>query len=726
MTDVVEENLARKIATALEFAPQRVQNTLDLLDEGNTVPFITRYRKERTGGLDEEQLRAIQSLAAEYREVAERTEKILKTIEEQGKLTDQLRKEIANAGSLKRLEELYAPFKKSRKTRADEAREMGLTPLATAIASGKLKQESLSAVAESCVGKHPSLTSAEVVLSGAADIIAEDIAMRVDARDFVRNTALKTGTLESKLIAKAKDKETYKDYADFKESVTKAPPHRILAMDRGEAKKALRVHIRWDLDLAQMRVAGLLQLKDHAARDFMMECVTDALKRMVNPSIERELRRDLSDRAQAHAIDVFCRNLRALLLQPPLAHQRVLAIDPAYRTGCKIVALDEDGNVLGNDLIYVTKKKELEETRKKLAELLTTHNADVIAIGNGTASRETESLVAETIREHDLKCKYIVVNEAGASVYSASEAGRNEFPDIDATVRGTISIGRRLQDPLSELVKIEPQHIGVGMYQHDLSEKRLGESLDAVVESCVNNVGVDLNRASVELLKHVSGLNRSIASKIVAWRKNNGPFVRREQLQEVSGVGPATFTQAAGFLRIPDGDNPLDRTWIHPESYDIATRMLTKLEYNVDVLKEALPGELIEKLNSSAVDEMASNLKTDSFTTSQVLESLLKPGRDPREELPGPVFRSEVLKFEDLQVGMKLAGVVSNVVDFGAFADVGLKSDGLIHVSRMSDTFISSPYERVSVGDVVAVWVESIDQERQRVGLSLLAPTESK
>ncbi len=721
--DELEQNLIRLIAQKMSLAKKKVKNTLELLDAENTVPFITRYRQEQTGGLDEEQIRAIQSLAAEIRALADRREKLLAALVEQGKLTDELKQQIEQADSLKRLEELYAPFKSKRKTRADDAREMGLTPLANAIWDGKLPASALPAVAQNCVGKHPLLTSVEVVLTGTQDIIVERIAERADLRDVVRNTAWKTGAIESKLVPKSKDAETFKDYAKFSEVLIKAPPHRILALDRGEHKKALRVSTKWDQELAHIRVGGLLALNNHPARDFMVQCVDDALKRMINPSIEREIRRDLSDKAQEHAIEVFCKNLRNLLLQPPLRMKRVLAIDPAYRTGCKIVALDEDGNVLASDLISVVKPAEKEAMQEKLAELVKTHRCDVIAIGNGTASRETEALVAETISSRELGIKYIIVNEAGASVYSASEAGREEFPELDATVRGTISIGRRLQDPLSELVKIDPQHIGVGMYQHDVSEKQLQTSLAAVVESSVNHVGVDLNHASVELLKHVSGLSRSIAKKIVAYRNEHGPFSKRADLLQVSGIGEATYTQAAGFLKLPEGPEPLDSTWIHPESYPIARKLLSRFELQEDHLRSGkLPAEVQEKMVSVKADELANELETDVYTAQQLLQSLLKPGRDPREDLPGPVFRSEVLSFEDLAPGMELTGSVTNVVDFGAFVDVGIKGDGLVHVSKMSKTYVASPYEIVGVGDIVTVWIDSLDADRKRIGLTMLKP----
>lgn len=718
------ESVVTRVAKAVNLDEKRVRNTLRLLDEENTVPFITRYRKEQTGGLDEVQIRSIESAVRKIRELDERRETILRAIEEQGKLTPDLKQQIEAAEEMKRLEELYAPFKSKKRTRADEARNLGLGPLADAIWAGKLPADKIKAVASTIVGKHEKLATLESVLQGVSDIIAGVISERTDVRDRVRNTAWKTGEITSSLTGKPKNDEAFHDYKDFREAVSKLPPHRILALDRGEKKNALKVNIKWDHDLEEIRVAGLLQLRDHPCSEFIKLCMVDALKRLVNPSIEREVRRELSAQAQEHATEVFCENVRNLLLQPPLPNKRVLAIDPGYRTGCKVAALDENGTLLGDELLYVTKKEEWDAQCDKLVELVKNYQANVIAIGNGTASRETETLVAEAIQKHGLECQYIVVNEAGASVYSASEAGQEEFPELDATVRGTISIGRRLLDPLSELVKIDPQHIGVGMYQHDLSEKLLKSSLDAVVESCVNHVGVDLNRASVELLKHVSGLSRSVAKNIVSHRTENGPFQSRQQLLEVSGVGDATFTQAAGFLRIANGAEPLDGTWIHPESYQQARSLLEKCESQVDVVREKeLPGALKERLAGWKAGELAQELGVDAYTAELLVESLLKPGRDPRDELPGPVFRSQILQFEDLQVGMQLTGVVTNVVDFGAFVDVGLKSDGLVHISQMSDTYIASPHDVVAVGEVVAVWIEQLEEKRKRIGLTMLKPT---
>lgn len=711
-----------RIAQYLNLTERQVENVVQMLDEGNTIPFITRYRKQQTAGLDEVQLREIETKLQEFREMASQLEKMLKAVEGLGKLTPELRAQFLAAESKKRLEELYAPFKSRRKTRADEALERGLGPLADAVWSGRVGDRDLPKVAANCVGKHPDLTEVSIVLKGTADILAARIGDDIVLRDAVRTIARQSGRVITKLVKGSPDTQIFQDYSAFESNLSRLPPHRVLAIDRGESKKALRVGLHWDDERALRQTAALLKLGQHPTQQFLRECLEDALKRLINPAIERELRRDLTDSAQTHAIEVFGKNLRSLLMQPPLERQRVLAIDPGFRTGCKVVVMDQDGQVLTNNLIYVIGKNAVEQ-RAILAKLVQEFSADVIAIGNGTASRETEELVAETIREHALKCKYVVVNEAGASIYSASDVGREEFPDYDATIRGTISIGRRLQDPLSELVKIEPQHIGVGMYQHDISETQLQQSLDIVVESCVNQVGVDLNRSSVELLKYVSGLNRNSAKKIVQWRTEHGPFRSRQQIQDVPGIGAVTFTQAAGFLRIPNGDEALDATWIHPESYPLARQILKQVAISTKDLNQGATSTVVrEKLNSLQPEVIAQQINCDLYTASDLVQSLLRPGRDPRQEISGPLFRSGVLKFEDLRPGLRLQGVVTNVVDFGAFVDVGLKNDGLVHISKMSDSFVSSPFDHVHVGDVVTVWVDQLDAERKRVGLMMVPP----
>lgn len=721
--DELTTTLIQQIAKTLSLTIRQVSGAVKLLDEGNTIPFITRYRQEATGGLDETQLRDVLKLLQELRNVVAEREKILKAIQAQGKLTPELQQAIEQADTMKRLEELYAPYRSKRKTRADEAREMGLDPVAKAVWSGRIGDANLNQVAAACVGKHPALTSVDVVLQGVQDLVAARISEEVELRDLARKTAIKTCTISSKLNAKSEEAATFQDYANFEQPTTKIPPHRILALNRGEDRNALKISMKWDQALGQARIASALNLARHPAKQFMEQCIADALKRLIGPAIEREIRRDLTQQAHAHALTNFGRNVRQLLLQPPLLGRTVLAIDPGFRTGCKLAVLSAQGDVLANDVIYITDAKTQPQASAKLTSLVQKYNVEVLAIGNGTASRETQELVSSTIAENNLSCRYVVVNEAGASIYSASEVGRDEFPQFEATVRGTISIGRRLQDPLSELVKIEPQHIGVGMYQHDLPEKELNASLAEVVESCVNHVGVELNNASAELLKYVSGLNKNTAKAIVNWRESNGPFPTRDTLRQVPGIGQKTYEQAVGFLRIRGGDEPLDATWVHPESYPLARKILKKAGIS--------PAELTTGGNSksttlatlqSDIEKMPAELNSDRYTIEQVLSALLKPGRDPREDLSPPLMRANVLSLDELQVGTELTGEVTNVVDFGAFVDVGLKNDGLIHISKMANHFISSPQDVVSVGQTVRVWVDSVDTSRGRIGLSMLKP----
>ncbi len=721
------DELLHQISRQLHLSVKQVSSAASLLDDGNTIPFITRYRKEATAGLDETQLREIQRLLSEGRAVVAEREKILKAITGQGKLTDELRQAIERADSLKRLDELYAPYRSKRKTRADEAREMGLDPLAKAVWIGRIKDADFPKVCAACLGKHPALTSVEIVQQGVIDLLAARIAETIEFRDLARKTATKTGVITGKLNAKSEEAATFQDYANFEQPVEKVPPHRILALNRGEDREALKVSVKWDQELAKVRIGAALNLGQHAARQVMESGIAEALKRLIAPAVEREIRRDLTEQAQKHALVNFSRNVRQLLLQPPLLGKIVLAIDPGFRTGCKLAVLSAQGTVLEHGVVSITDPKASEQAETKLLTLIKKHDVEVLAIGNGTASREAQELVTNTISRHELTCRYVVVNEAGASIYSASEVGREEFPQFDATVRGTISIGRRLQDPLSELVKIEPQHIGVGMYQHDLPEKELVASLSEVVESCVNHVGVDLNNASTELLKYVSGLNRTTAKAIVSWRDQNGQFRSRQELLKVPGVGQKTFVQAAGFLRIREGDEPLDATWVHPESYPLARRLLKQAGVPLNALSQST-GEKTTALGMLQSDRgaLATELQCDQYTFDQVLSALLKPGRDPREDLSPPLLRAGVLSLDDLQIGTELSGVVTNVVDFGAFVDVGLKNDGLVHISRMADHFISSPQEVVSVGQTVRVWVDSVDQARGRIGLSMKRPEQGK
>ncbi len=950
-----------RIAQDLQIRKIQVEAVVQLLDEGNTVPFITRYRKERTGGLNEEVIRQIQARVTQARQLAERKQTILRSIEGQGKLTADLRAAILSADTSKRLEDLYLPHKPKKRTLATTARERGLEPLALAIWHRDPAVSSLEEVLPTLVNPERELNTVDDVRAGVQHILAELVSETADVRASVRSVLWETGKLRSAKHEKLQDGHglEYKDYFQFTEPARQIPPHRILALNRGEREHALKVSLEWNAEAVRavaLRALGESLLRQasqppppparpnappsppppeaqpappaeasasppvegqlapaaegqaspppapdaqpappveaqaapmpatpppapepapapaphvpvpnvgeqltpdseyrtpHAA--FIRAVVDDALARLLLPSLENEIRRELKEEAEAHAVGIFARNLRSLLLQPPLHGRRVLAIDPGFRTGCKIAALDETGNLLEDAVIFphgggkkdgkrdkggqpaqapatapatppaapapaptadpataaapapaanaeapppqppapapapaatpdivVSPAPEAaaapapspeatppppapeasappapapeaaapaapaleataaapapaappappppnrrDEAKAKLYDLISRHNLNVIAIGNGTACRETEEFVSELISERLPELAYVIVNEAGASVYSASAVGREEFPNFDATLRGTISIGRRLQDPLSELVKVDPQSIGVGLYQHDVNPKYLKESLEGVIESCVNQVGVDLNTASVPLLRHVSGLNQMVARDLVEYRKQNGPFKSREQLMQVPNIGPARYTQAAGFLKIA-GDNPLDRTWIHPESYGVTQRILGELGYGPEVVGDrGRADELQGKLKGLSPEELAQRLEVGAPTVRDILEALARPGRDPREDLPPPIFRKGILKLEDLTPGMELKGTVLNVVDFGAFVDIGLKDSGLVHISQMANRYIKSPYDVVAVGDVVTVWVLTVDKERHRVSLTMIKP----
>jgi len=715
-----------RAADKLGLQEEQVRSVTALLDEGNTVPFITRYRKERTGNLDEEQIRAAQKEIGSQRQLAERAQTILRLIEGQGKLTPALKKAILAAQSMKRLDDLYLPFRPKRTSRANEARKRGLAPLAEAVWNQDAQVASLEASASAYISAEKDLPDTAAVLQGVSDILAERISEDADARACCRRIAGKTGRLKVSATKSGRESgEEYRDYFKFSESVRSIPPHRVLAINRGEKAGHLRVKFTWDEARAQTELVIRMRLNDHRHSEYLTRCLADAIARLIGPSLEREIRREITDNAEQHAIGVFARNLRNLLLQPPVKGQRILAIDPGFRTGCKVAALDEYGTPLAHDVVHV---KGSDEKRKAAVEtlvgLLKQHDCRLVAIGNGTACRETEELVSQVIRDHLPDVRYLIVNEAGASIYSTSAIARSEFPDQDATVRGTISIGRRLLDPLSELVKIEPQHIGVGLYQHDLNAKRLKESLDEVVESCVNYVGVELNTASASLLRYVSGFNQLIARRVIEWREQHGRFTNREQLKQVTGIGEVTFTQAAGFLKIRDGDERLDSTWIHPESYSATNRLLEKLDISPETLLQAGAGaqELADRFNTIDRRDVAGELNIGRPTLDDIIDALLRPGRDPRADLPGPVFRQGILTLDDLAEGMELRGTVLNVVDFGAFVDVGLKQSGLVHVSQLADRYVNSPHDVVSVGDVVTVWVLGVEKERKRVSLSMVPP----
>lgn len=716
-----------RLTRELGIDPGAIARTVALLDDGNTVPFITRYRRDETGGLDEQQIGRIRLNISKLRQLEERKHTILRSIESQHALTDDLRQLIERTDSVKRLEDLYLPFRPKKQTLSTKAREQGLGPLADEILSRDKACADLDARAADFVNADKGVPDAATALLGAGHILAELFSENAEVRQRVRKLYRKTGRLVSaKIEDNGKKNQQFHDYLDFREPLHRIPPHRVLAINRGERAKVLRVGIDADGPAIERLGIELLVPAEHPHQDFLIGCVKDAFARLVLPSLEREARRELTEKAETHAVEVFARNLRNLLLQPPLPGKRVLAIDPGYKNGCKLAALDEFGALLSHDVIYVVGSDEQKaQARTKLIELIGQHQLNVIAIGNGTACRQTEQLIADIIGNElrDRDTHYVVVNEAGASVYSTSEIGREEFPERDAIQRSAISIGRRLQDPLSELVKIDPASIGVGLYQHDARAKHLRDTLDEVVQSCVSFVGVELNSASTPLLRYVSGMNQLTARRVYEHRRQHGPFRNRRQLLEVSGFGEATFVQAAGFLKIVGGDNALDVTWIHPENYAAAERLLAKLRVDTSSLGGAESAARIRELVAPLDRQtLAAELGIGRLTLDDMIEALSKPGRDPREDLPPPIFRKDVVKFEDLQQGMELRGTVLNVVDFGAFVDVGLSDSALVHISQLSAGYVRDPHDVVAVGDQVRVWVATIDNERRRVALTMIAP----
>jgi uncharacterized protein len=716
-----------RLTRELGIDQDKIARTVALLDDGNTVPFITRYRRDQTGGLDEEQIGRIRESITKLRLLDERKQTILRSIESQHALTDELREQIARADSVKRLEDLYLPYRPKKQTLATKAHEQGLAPLANEILTQDKTAADLDKRAADFINTDKGIPDAATALLGAGHLLAEQFSEDPEVRQKVRKLFRKTGKLTSaKLEDNPKKNQQFHDYLDFREPLSRIPPHRVLAINRGERAKVLRVQV--EADAAAIEHLGIEQLvpPDHTHKDFLTGCVRDALSRLILPSLEREARRELTEKAETHAVEVFARNLRNLLLQPPLPGRRVLAVDPGYKNGCKLAALDEFGKLLAHDVMYVIGSDEQKATgRSKLVAFITEHNLTVIAIGNGTACRQMEQLIAEILANElkDQDVHYVVVNEAGASVYSTSEVGREEFPECDAIQRSAISIGRRLQDPLSELVKIDPASIGVGLYQHDARAKHLRDSLDDVVQSCVSFVGVELNSASTPLLRYVSGMNQLTARRVYEHRQTNGPFKTRQQLLEVSGLGNATFVQSAGFLKIVGGDQPLDATWIHPENYEAAGKLLTKLGIDpTTVASGASAAQIREAIATLDRQALAVELGVGRLALDDMIEALCRPGRDPREDLPPPIFRKDVVKFEDLQAGMELRGTVLNVVDFGAFVDVGLSDSGLIHISQLSSGYVRDPHDVVAVGDQVRVWVSAIDQQRRRVALTMIAP----
>lgn len=713
------ERIVQQVAKELGLSLKQVRTTISLLDEGNTIPFIARYRKEMTGELDENQLRDVEERTNYLRNLEDRKAEVIRIITEQEKLTDELEAAIRKAVKLQEVEDLYRPYRQKRKTRASVAKEKGLEPLAEWLLSQPKQGDPLTEAAK-YIDSDKGVNAAEEALQGAMDIVAETMADEAATRAWVRKYTMDQGMMVSE--AKSPEAESvYEMYYNYREAAKKMPSHRILAMNRGEREDVLKVSLEVDVEQIHRYIAKRWMKGASATESVLHAVVEDAYKRLIAPSIEREVRGELTERAEQQAISIFAANLRSLLLQPPVRGKTVLGVDPAYRTGCKLAVVDDTGKLLEVAVTYPTppnnKKREATEIFNRLIDK---YGVSLIVIGNGTASRETEQFVAEIIADRkDMELAYLIVNEAGASVYSASKLAQEEFPDLDVAERSAASIARRLQDPLAELVKIEPKAIGVGQYQHDVSQKHLEESLTHVVESAVNHVGVDVNTASSSLLSYVSGVNATTAKNIVKFREENGRFQSRKQLQKVPRLGAKTYEQCIGFLRINGGEHPLDRTPIHPESYDVVNRLFKELGVGMDQLGSK---ELAARLASLDPESLAERLSVGVPTLRDILDSLQRPGRDPREELPLPIFRTDVLKIEDLVPGMELQGTVRNVIDFGAFVDIGIKNDGLVHISQLSEGYVKHPMDVVSVGDNVTVWVLNVDVKKGRVGLTMRRP----
>ncbi|MCF0125812.1 MAG: RNA-binding transcriptional accessory protein [Clostridia bacterium] len=724
------DKISNTIAEELKIKASQVESTIKLIDEGNTIPFIARYRKEVTGGLSDETLRELGDRLTYLRNLEKRKEEVINSIEEQGKLTDEIMQAIAIAKTLAEVEDIYRPYKQKKKTRATVAKAKGLEPLAEIIITQEEKRP-IEEIAKEYINidklseedkknKDKVVATVEEAIAGALDIIAENISDNPKYRKEIKRQCYREGLVETK-ASKQEEKSNYEMYYEYNEAIKYIPSHRILAINRGEKEEFLKVKLLKPEEkilnyIEKDTIKGQTQFTE-----MLKSTIEDSYKRLIEPSIEREIRSDLTEKAEEKAIKVFGQNSKQLLLGAPIKGKTVMGFDPAYRTGCKIAVIDETGKVLDYTTVYPTApQNDVENAKKELLKLIEKHKIDMIAIGNGTASRESEMFVADMIKEVNRDICYVIVSEAGASVYSASKLATEEYPDINVSIRGAISIARRLQDPLAELVKIDPKAIGVGQYQHDVNQKRLSESLTGVVEDSVNKVGVDVNTATPSLLSYVAGINGTIAKNIVKYRDENGKLKNRKELLKVPKLGKVAFEQCAGFLRILDGDNPLEITAVHPESYDATKKLFEKIKFNIKDLKDKEKLEdLRNKLKHIDIEKTAKELEIGEMTLEDIIAELSKPGRDPREDMPKPVLRSDVLKLEDLKEGMILTGTVRNVIDFGAFIDIGVKHDGLVHISEMSEKFIKNPSEVVSVGDIVKVKVIKIDLERQKVGLSM-------
>lgn len=711
-------DILKTLQTEFEVSEFHIKNIVELIDDGNTIPFIARYRKEMTGSCDDQKLREINDRLTYLRNLEKRKEEVISSIEEQGKLTDEISEAVASSTTLAEVEDIYRPYKQKRKTRASAAKEKGLEPLAELLFSFTLKGVDLNEIAAEYINEEKGVNSAEEALQGASDIIAEQISDAPEARRVLKDLIAKRGVIKS--VAKTEEESVYEMYYDYSEPVSKIPSHRILAINRGEKEGFLKVSVEVEEETALMLLEHLFIKSGSSSTDFCKTAAADSYNRLILPSLERETRSTLTEKADEQAIKMFGSNLKPLLMQPPIKNKTVLAVDPAYRTGCKLAVVDGNSRVLFTGVIYPTPpQSKIEDSEKKVLSLIDKFAIDCISIGNGTASKESEIFIADTIKKSKRPVSYMVVNEAGASVYSASKLGAEEFPDFDVSVRSAVSIARRLQDPLSELVKIEPKSIGVGQYQHDVPPARLEESLSGVVEDCVNSVGVDLNTASVSLLKYISGVTNATAKNIVSYREENGGFNSRAELKKVKGLGPKAFQQCAGFLRIPEGKTPLDNTGVHPESYDSAKKLLELFGYSLkDVAANGAAG-IGSKVKDYGVAKAAEECGIGIPTLNDIVSELEKPGRDIRDELPKPMLRTDIMDMNDLKEGMELTGTVRNVIDFGVFVDIGVHQDGLVHISQICDKFIKHPSEVLKVGEVVKVKVLSVDSAKKRISLTM-------
>lgn len=716
---MLEQNITAYLANLLKLKTSQINAAIKLIDEGNTIPFIARYRKEATGDMKDEQLRDLNDKLIYVRNLIKRQNEIKNSIEEQGKMTPELSLAIDKVEKLQELEDIYLPYKQKKRTRAMIAKEKGLEPLAQFI----LKQENSSEKLEDIALKYlnDEVTSSDEALAGASDIIAETISDSADIRAKLRQHLWQTSSLSITRDKEADSDEAFLMYEDYTEPIKHLPSHRILAINRGESKDILKVKLISDIDKDIAIITKFILKQNSPYKEFLTNAIIDAYKRLIFPALEREIRNQLTETAQTQAIHVFASNLKQLLLQAPLAGYTVMGLDPGYRTGCKMAIVDATGQVLDHGVLYITMSDDAKaKSAQKLLDYIQKYQVNLISIGNGTASYETEEFVANLINEHKLPVHYLITNEAGASVYSASKLAVEELPEYDVTIRGAISIARRIQDPLAELVKIEPKAIGVGQYQHDVNQKELANTLDAVIEAAVNHVGVELNTASAALLKHIAGINATVAKNIIKYRDEHGVFASRKELLKVSRLGPTAYTQCAGFLRINGATCPLDNTPVHPESYPLAEQILAELGFSLEDLADKNKLDLLKaKIKLVDIDKLATKLNAGVFTVKDILDALTKPGRDPREDLPAPLTRQNIIKLEDIKVGTIMRGTVRNITDFGVFVDIGIKTAGLIHISELSNKHVKHPLDVVSVGDILNVLVISVDAKRNRIGLSL-------